>query len=81
MREHCADNVEYNLSFRAIGSCHFNENVFGGEADLGVVAIDNGRKGEDHIVTVKNHGIHRRVSDQWQKTFKVKITLWVLRKI
>jgi hypothetical protein len=45
LREHTDDSVQHNLGLGEIFPGTFNENVFGGQFDFGVVTVDDRREG------------------------------------
>ena len=48
---------------RKIYSSDFNKDILGGELNLGMVTIDNGRKRANNTLAVQNNGIDGGVSD------------------
>jgi hypothetical protein len=73
--EYTYNNIEDNLCFGQIGSSGFDENVFGGQADLGVIAVDDGRHGQDHVVRIVDDRVHWTVLDDRQVSFQVTVGL------
>jgi hypothetical protein len=71
-----ADNdVQDNKSLGVIGGCAFNEDVLGGELDLGVVTVDDRRKGKDDTIGVSDDGIDGGVLDDVEVVFQFIVVL------
>lgn len=64
-----ADDIQLGLVRRR----DLDENVGGIERDLGVIAVDNGRKRADDLVGIEDDGIDRLVPDDVEVATKVLI--------
>ena len=73
-------NIEHNLGFGEVGGRRLDEDVFGVEADLGVIAVDDGRHGQDDAVRIVDDRVDGAVLDDGQICFQVAVSLEVWNK-
>mmetsp|Transcript_69175 Transcript_69175/g.109190 ORF Transcript_69175/g.109190 Transcript_69175/m.109190 type:complete len:339 (+) Transcript_69175:295-1311(+) len=66
LREHRHHGVQHHVGLRQIRGRTLDEDIFGFQLDLGVFAVDDGRQGQDHSITVVDHRVHRAVADDGQ---------------
>ena len=73
-------NSEANFSFHEIGSCNFNEDVFGIKGNFSGFGIDNWGQGEDLSVLVVENGVLIMSLKNWQELLHLHVGLKKLEK-
>lgn len=72
--EHGDHSVEHYQRLCFISGSDLNEHVLGGEPNLGVVAIDDGREGEDDAISVVDDRVDGRVFDDVKIRFEMRVS-------
>jgi hypothetical protein len=63
LRKHGHQGVEDSVDLMFISSSDFNEHVLGGQLDLGMVRVDDGRQRAHSMGGIEHHRVHRGVTD------------------
>ncbi|KAI6751196.1 hypothetical protein HG530_014110 [Fusarium avenaceum] len=74
-REHSDHDVGDNIKLGHVCGGDLNEDIGSVECDLGVVAVDDGRKGADNAIRVVDGRIDWRVADDVEETAQVLVIL------
>mmetsp|Transcript_31954 Transcript_31954/g.49538 ORF Transcript_31954/g.49538 Transcript_31954/m.49538 type:complete len:320 (-) Transcript_31954:457-1416(-) len=84
LAEHCNNGVKHNVGLGQIRSCTLDKYIFGIQSDLGMVSVDNGRKGQNPFLTIQNNRVQRRILDDghvWFQVLSSRVRLVVLHQI
>ena len=73
LAEHGDEGVEDDLGLCEVGARALDEDVLRLQADLGVVAVDDGRHGEHDALGVPDDGVDRGVPYDGEVRFQVAI--------
>ena len=73
LAEHGDEGVEDDLGLGEVCAGALDEDVLRLEADLGVVAVDDGRHGEDHALRVPDDGVRKGVPDDVEVLLQVAV--------
>ena len=71
--EHGDEHVGDDAELGQIGGSDLNEDVGGVESDLGVLAVDDGREGAHHAVSVVDNRVYRSVTDDVEEATQVLV--------
>lgn len=75
LREHGDQHVGHNLGLGLVRGRHLNQDIPGGEGDLGAVAVDDGGERADVAVGVENDGVYGGVADDVEVSSEVFVGL------
>ena len=74
MTEHGDEGVQHDAGLGQVHGRHLEQDVLGVQGDLGVLSIDDGRQGQDHVIGVVDDRIDWTILDDWEIGFEMRVS-------
>jgi len=79
--EHSDHHVVDDFDLCLVGRSDLDEYILCVQCNLAVIAVDDGRKGENGTVRIVDYGVYRRVANDVQKASQVLVFLLKIRMV